>query len=299
MRHAVWRARQPFSTPLLHACLAPDVSLGDVLLVDGGIISFKVVGINGPDVEVSRREGSRERREKARVGRTSWRAGTGRKAGHWRGAAGRGSAYHQAGLHPLPPQSHLHPPQPMVVWRVSTLSMPMSVRKMLPHERGDPNPHPRQCEVIDPGVMQSRRHLNVRGKSATLPAVTDKDWQDLKFGVDVGLDYYALSFVQARRRARPREARAQRAGARPGCAAGGPPGGAGKGGAAATPPTALPRSAAPPPRRTRASSTRSRAGSPPRAPKSRWGAPTACRLAGLPAAQPFPLLNEGKRPARR
>jgi hypothetical protein len=46
--------------------------------------------------------------------------------------------------------------------------------------------------------MQSRRHLNVRGKSATLPAVTDKDWQDLKFGVDVGVDYYALSFVQAR-----------------------------------------------------------------------------------------------------
>jgi hypothetical protein len=44
--------------------------------------------------------------------------------------------------------------------------------------------------------MQSRRHLNVRGKSATLPAVTDKDWLDLKFGVEVGVDYYALSFVQ-------------------------------------------------------------------------------------------------------
>jgi pyruvate kinase len=50
--------------------------------------------------------------------------------------------------------------------------------------------------VIDPGVMQSRRHLNVRGKSATLPAVTDKDWLDLKFGVEEGVDYYALSFVQ-------------------------------------------------------------------------------------------------------
>lgn len=25
--------------------------------------------------------------------------------------------------------------------------------------------------------MASRRHLNVRGKSATLPAITDKDWQ--------------------------------------------------------------------------------------------------------------------------
>lgn len=42
-----------------------------------------------------------------------------------------------------------------------------------------------------------RRHLNIRGKSANLPAITDKDWLDLKFGVDVGVDYYALSFVRS------------------------------------------------------------------------------------------------------
>lgn len=53
-----------------------------------------------------------------------------------------------------------------------------------------------EVEVSEPGVMQSRRHLNVRGKSATLPAITDKDWLDLSFGVEVGVDYYALSFVQ-------------------------------------------------------------------------------------------------------
>ena len=41
-----------------------------------------------------------------------------------------------------------------------------------------------------------RRHLNVRGKSANLPAITAKDWDDIKFGVDVGVDYYALSFVR-------------------------------------------------------------------------------------------------------
>ena len=51
-------------------------------------------------------------------------------------------------------------------------------------------------EVVDPGTMASRRHLNVRGKSATLPSITDKDWLDLKFGVDVGVDFYALSFVK-------------------------------------------------------------------------------------------------------
>jgi pyruvate kinase len=51
-------------------------------------------------------------------------------------------------------------------------------------------------EVVDAGVLESRRHLNVRGKSATLPAITDKDWLDLKFGVEAGVDYFALSFVK-------------------------------------------------------------------------------------------------------
>eukprot|EP00891_Asterochloris_glomerata_P005488 jgi/Astpho2/5488/e_gw1.00078.13.1_t len=53
-----------------------------------------------------------------------------------------------------------------------------------------------ECEVIDGGIMASRRHLNIRGKSANLPAITEKDWLDLKFGIDVGVDYYALSFVR-------------------------------------------------------------------------------------------------------
>ena len=47
--------------------------------------------------------------------------------------------------------------------------------------------------------MESRRHLNVRGKSATLPAITDKDWLDLKFGVESGVDAFALSFVKVRK----------------------------------------------------------------------------------------------------
>ena len=45
-------------------------------------------------------------------------------------------------------------------------------------------------------MLPCRRHLNCRGKSANLPAITDKDWLDLKFGIDVGVDYYALSFVR-------------------------------------------------------------------------------------------------------
>ncbi|XP_047337488.1 pyruvate kinase isozyme G, chloroplastic isoform X2 [Impatiens glandulifera] len=53
-----------------------------------------------------------------------------------------------------------------------------------------------KCEVVDGGELKSRRHLNVRGKSATLPSITDKDWEDIKFGVDNKVDYYAVSFVK-------------------------------------------------------------------------------------------------------
>ncbi|EFJ08413.1 hypothetical protein SELMODRAFT_428921 [Selaginella moellendorffii] len=52
------------------------------------------------------------------------------------------------------------------------------------------------CEVLDGGELNSRRHLNVRGKSATLPSITEKDWEDIKFGVENEVDYYALSFVK-------------------------------------------------------------------------------------------------------
>lgn len=52
------------------------------------------------------------------------------------------------------------------------------------------------CKVVDGGTMGSRRHLNIRGKSANLPAITERDWKDIDFGIDVGVDYYALSFVR-------------------------------------------------------------------------------------------------------
>ncbi|CAA2975874.1 plastidial pyruvate kinase 2 [Olea europaea subsp. europaea] len=53
-----------------------------------------------------------------------------------------------------------------------------------------------KCEVIDGGELKSRRHLNVRGKSATLASITEKDWDDIKFGVDNKVDFYAVSFVK-------------------------------------------------------------------------------------------------------
>ncbi|KDD75447.1 pyruvate kinase, partial [Helicosporidium sp. ATCC 50920] len=53
-----------------------------------------------------------------------------------------------------------------------------------------------RCRVVDGGVLTSRRHLNIRGKSANLPAITDRDWADIRFGLEAGVDYVALSFVR-------------------------------------------------------------------------------------------------------
>ncbi|XP_062080304.1 pyruvate kinase isozyme G, chloroplastic-like [Humulus lupulus] len=53
-----------------------------------------------------------------------------------------------------------------------------------------------KCEVVDGGELKSRCHLNVRGKSANLPSITDKDWEDIKFGVDNQVDFYVVSFVK-------------------------------------------------------------------------------------------------------
>lgn len=52
------------------------------------------------------------------------------------------------------------------------------------------------CEVLDEGVITSRRHINIPGKDVSLESITDKDWSDIKFGVEMGVDIIALSFVR-------------------------------------------------------------------------------------------------------
>ncbi len=52
------------------------------------------------------------------------------------------------------------------------------------------------CECLDDGFLGSRRHVNIRGKSADLPSITEKDWQDINFGIENGVDFIALSFVK-------------------------------------------------------------------------------------------------------
>lgn len=53
-----------------------------------------------------------------------------------------------------------------------------------------------RCEVLTPGEMGSRRHINLPGVKVNLPAMTEKDMADVRLGAQVGVDYIALSFVR-------------------------------------------------------------------------------------------------------
>jgi pyruvate kinase len=52
------------------------------------------------------------------------------------------------------------------------------------------------CIVKTPGTMGSRRHINLPGVRLNLPALTEKDHQDLALAVECGADYIAGSFVR-------------------------------------------------------------------------------------------------------
>ena len=53
-----------------------------------------------------------------------------------------------------------------------------------------------ECEVLTPGKLGSRRHINLPGVKVSLPALTGKDLQDVALGLELGVDYIALSFVR-------------------------------------------------------------------------------------------------------
>lgn len=46
------------------------------------------------------------------------------------------------------------------------------------------------------GTIGSRRHVNLPGAYVDLPSITDKDWEDIRFGIDQDIDYVALSFIR-------------------------------------------------------------------------------------------------------
>jgi pyruvate kinase len=56
-----------------------------------------------------------------------------------------------------------------------------------------------ECEVLTEGTLGSRRHINLPGVKVSLPALTSKDINDVKLGLEMNVDFIALSFVREAR----------------------------------------------------------------------------------------------------
>lgn len=52
------------------------------------------------------------------------------------------------------------------------------------------------CEVVYGGVLKDRKGLNLPDTHLDVPSVTEKDKQDLEWGIENGVDFVALSFVR-------------------------------------------------------------------------------------------------------
>src|SRR5689334_8517024 len=53
-----------------------------------------------------------------------------------------------------------------------------------------------RCEVIHGGVLMPRKGIAVPAARFNIPALTDKDLKDLSFGLRMGVDWVAVSFVR-------------------------------------------------------------------------------------------------------
>ena len=53
------------------------------------------------------------------------------------------------------------------------------------------------CEVVSGGSIKDKRGVNVPGIKTQLPAITEKDIADIKFGIDNGIDFIAASFIRS------------------------------------------------------------------------------------------------------
>ena len=52
------------------------------------------------------------------------------------------------------------------------------------------------CRVTTPGLLGSKRHINLPNVDVNLPSLTTKDEDDVRVGVGAGCDFFALSFVR-------------------------------------------------------------------------------------------------------
>ena len=53
------------------------------------------------------------------------------------------------------------------------------------------------CRIINGGWLKENKGMNLPGVSVSAPSLTAKDIKDLNFGIKMGVDYFALSFVRS------------------------------------------------------------------------------------------------------
>jgi pyruvate kinase len=53
------------------------------------------------------------------------------------------------------------------------------------------------CRVVDGGLLKDKKGMNLPGSKLSVPALTEKDKQDIVFGRELGVDWFALSFVRS------------------------------------------------------------------------------------------------------
>jgi pyruvate kinase len=54
-----------------------------------------------------------------------------------------------------------------------------------------------RCAVLVGGMVSSHKGVNLPGVPLPIPSLTRKDYDDLHFALDLGVDYVALSFVRS------------------------------------------------------------------------------------------------------
>ena len=52
------------------------------------------------------------------------------------------------------------------------------------------------CDVINAGELKNKKGVNVPGVKVNLPGITEKDAEDIKFGIEQKVDFIAASFVR-------------------------------------------------------------------------------------------------------
>lgn len=53
------------------------------------------------------------------------------------------------------------------------------------------------CEIINGGILTSKKGMNLPGMNLSTPSITEKDFRDLEFVIKHRIDYIALSFVRS------------------------------------------------------------------------------------------------------